>query len=616
MCMAPLVEIVENKETSEFYPTPKELVDRMLEKIDWKKVETVLEPSAGKGDILRGIARKFDGRYVNVDAIELDPNLRALLKYNFSEEAEQQIEKSKDAILKARGPFSEQNWRTRMYSYYDDKDRIRYDYPEEEQEQLKELDDQKKGFFPCGIHVVHDDFLTYTAYKQYNAIVMNPPFSNGDKHLLKALEMQKTGGQIACLLNAETLKNPYTTVRKHLLDLLTKYNADIEYIPSAFADAERSTNVEVALVYVDIPYSDEDGVLSIYDRLKKEEHYEEPTYEDARALEVTDFIAAIVNRYKLEIEAGIELIKTYNRMKPYLHNTIDGAENTCRYGGSIIQLKDCAWHDLTINAYVRDVRLKYWTALLKNKKITGKLTSTLQQAYSQRVANYADYDFSEFNILTLVAEMNANIKSGVEAEIDKMYDKLTEEHSYYPECQKNRHLFTGWKTNKAWKIDKKCILPVYGVFDGWDGKPRVYDAYNALSDIERVLNFFDGHMSAEVDLAGQLDRYFRTGITKNIPCKFFNVTFYKKGTVHIVFTCPELIDRYNIYMAKQRNWLPPCYGTKQYEEMSAEEQAVVDSFQGKDAYEKVMSRPDYYLASPAAGTDVLRLETKDSQKTA
>ena len=37
--------------------------------------------------------------------------------------------------------------------------------------------------------VVHNDFLTYETWKEYDAIIMNPPFSNGCKHLLKALEM-------------------------------------------------------------------------------------------------------------------------------------------------------------------------------------------------------------------------------------------------------------------------------------------------------------------------------------------------------------------------------------------------------------------------------------------
>ncbi len=37
---------------SEFYPTPKKLIDKMLEGTDLSMVFSVLEPSAGKGDIV------------------------------------------------------------------------------------------------------------------------------------------------------------------------------------------------------------------------------------------------------------------------------------------------------------------------------------------------------------------------------------------------------------------------------------------------------------------------------------------------------------------------------------------------------------------------------------
>ena len=65
-----------------------------------------------------------------------------------------------------------------------------------------------------GYPVVHDNFLTFHTYKQYDLIVMNPPFSEGDKHLMKALNLMRHGGDIICILNAETVRNPYTNIRK------------------------------------------------------------------------------------------------------------------------------------------------------------------------------------------------------------------------------------------------------------------------------------------------------------------------------------------------------------------------------------------------------------------
>ena len=44
----------------QFYPTPESLVDKMINKVDWSAVTSILEPSADKGDILAGIQRYND----------------------------------------------------------------------------------------------------------------------------------------------------------------------------------------------------------------------------------------------------------------------------------------------------------------------------------------------------------------------------------------------------------------------------------------------------------------------------------------------------------------------------------------------------------------------------
>lgn len=600
--MSNVTSYVEDKQTSEFYPTPEKLVNRMLSKVKWEPVQTILEPSAGKGDIVRGIAmtpmRDYQQDRLDVDCIEIDQNLRAILKYSFSEEAKREILDKRAAIIKSRASYGKKQWDTGRYTYYDEATRTDKPFPDREQFQLEQYDRQLNGFIKKGIHVVHDDFLTYTPYKHYDLIVMNPPFSCGARHLLKAIEMQQSGGQIVCLLNAETLRNPYTAERKRLAALLEQYGAEIEYIEDAFTDAERRAVVDTALISIQIPFSADEG-RSLFDQIARAKQYSEPDPEEHMEIEVTDMIQMIVNRYRTEIEAGLELLRIYRRMLPHLNRDLN------EKGYPIIYLTNSDHREITVNEYVKSVRLKYWEALLKNEKFVGKLTSKLQTKYRERVRSYSDYDFSEFNIYALLAEMNAEIKTGIEDEIGSMYDRLTEEHSFYPECSKNKHLYDGWKTNKAWKIDKKCILPCYGVYDQWDYKPRKYEAYNVLSDIERILNFFDGNMTADVDLSNTIEQSFSLGITKNVKCKFFDATFYKKGTVHIVFTCPELIDRFNIYAAQQRGWLPPSYGKKQYKDMDAEEKAVVDSFQGEAAYAKVMQNPSYYLAAPVKAQNLL-----------
>jgi len=43
----------------DFYPTPKHLIDKMLLGIDLRKFNSILEPSAGKGDIVDAITEKL-----------------------------------------------------------------------------------------------------------------------------------------------------------------------------------------------------------------------------------------------------------------------------------------------------------------------------------------------------------------------------------------------------------------------------------------------------------------------------------------------------------------------------------------------------------------------------
>ena len=583
-----LMDLVEDETTSEFYPTPKALAEKMVALVNWKIVSTVLEPSAGKGDILKAVAREVRNNYfrdeIDVDCIEADANLRQILSYNFSDERKRSINDTINELKK--------NAEKKALS-------------DKERDKLASLNEELSSFFSNGIRIVGDDFLAYNPFKRYDLLIMNPPFSEGDKHLLKALEMQKNGGQVICLLNAETIYNPYTKTRRELVKLLEKYNYKCEFVQNAFCSAERSTAVEVALISVNIPYVQEES--DIYERMKKAEHCEEYENCDYSALEVTDFIQMIIAKYRAECRTGLEVIRQYKAALPYLQNEFG------EHSFPIIKLTlNGKSGEMSENKFLKSVRYKYWKALLANPKFVGKLTSKLQSEYSQKVYELSEYEFDKYNITTLATQMNAQIKSGIEDEIEAMFDRMTEKHSYYPEFLNNRHYFNGWRTNKVYKVEKKVILPCYGIFSRYDGTPSTYAAYEILADIERIFNFLDGNMTREVDLRSQIDFYFHKGITRNIHCKYFDVTFYKKGTVHITFTNAKLVERFNIYVTKRKGWLPPSYGKKSYKSMDADEKVVVDEFQGEKVYDEVMINHSYYFAPVTSNNNFLALDTAEA----
>lgn len=565
----------------QFYPTPPSVAKKMLEGIKWDQIETILEPSAGKGDLILAAAEAFyDSRgyrhgSLDVDAVEIDPNLRAICKYNFSEEKRKQ-----------------------------------YSYDDREHKILSRVD----------LHMVHDDFLTYSTYKKYDLILMNPPFVNGDKHLLKALEMQKNGGSIVCLLNAETIRNPHSFSRRYLNQKLEELNADIEFIEDAFStDAERKARVDVAIIKAYIPPVVHDSTF--FDRMKKAVDEEYTPDEEITALVPSGTIDQAICRYKAEVAATMEFIKEYEALKPYIYDSFDSD-----YKSSILSLvvkHDSTYSGFNMKGYMKLVRLKYWRQLFKNDEFTGKLTSNLRERFMAEVEKMADYEFSAFNIKQIMVEMNAAMQQGVIDTIHDLFEKLTAKHSWYPECEKTIHYYDGWKTNKAHKIGKKCIIPtnVFGSYS-WDSSDLdERRAYSVLSDIEKAFNYLDGgyFKGNRYNLESFIHEAKMSGQTRNIECTYFKVDLYKKGTIHIKFR-PEampLVDRLNIFAAKDKNWLPPNYGKTSYQNMNEEEKAVVDSFNGdgtegsgEKAYTDIMREGQYYLSSPT--NTMLALETSQA----
>ncbi len=173
----------------DFYPTPAALLDAVTAGVRWEALGTVLEPEAGMGDIVEYVMKRYRMR----TDCELDVDCV-------------ELDPALQKILRQKG-----------------------------------------------YRLVHDDFLTYQTHKQYDLIIMNPPFSNGAAHLTKALQMQEDGGNIICILNAETIRNPWTNERKALVTRLGQLNAQISYMEGGFVHADRPTDVEIAVVKVSVP---------------------------------------------------------------------------------------------------------------------------------------------------------------------------------------------------------------------------------------------------------------------------------------------------------------------------------------------------------------------------
>ena len=534
---------------NDFYPTPSTLIDKLLSGIKVREVGSILEPSAGKGDICDHIKKQFDSwsvRKPEIDCIEINPDLRHILKgkeYN----------------------------------------------------------------------VIHDDFLTFETFKNYGLIVANFPFSDGEKHLAKALQLlERSGGVLRCIVNAETIRNPYTKTREAVNTKLSLLGADVEYLSGEFKNAERPTGVEIALIKLEVEKHQEPSI--ILDSLKQAEDVNEETQHESLAQ--TGFMQPMVARFNLECRAGVKLINEYFSLKPYIMNQIPRKDRDDKpyimnqiprkdrddYSSPLIELRIKDGHDRTqaetINTYLQGVRFKYWSALINDPRFSRAYTSNVIKDLHQKLEELKQCDFSVFNIQELEREMQSKIADGVEAAILSLFDEMSRKYTWYSETEGNIHYFNGWASNKAHKINKKVILPING-FSSYSTKPKI-DTYGSiqekLQDITKVFNYLSDVKTDVPRLVGSAIEFANNYQDfKNIDLQYFDVTFYKKGTCHIKFKDARLLEKFNIFGSQRKGWLPPAYGKKSYQDMTREEKEIVNEFQGRERYEEILKNSEYYL---------------------
>lgn len=505
------------KDNPDLYPTPEWLVKKMLSKVDFRnqKIKNILEPSAGLGHIIDYINRDMNRHSsYNISAIEIDNNCRSQL------------------LLK-------------------------------------------------NINVIDSDFLAYNGLEQFDLIIANFPFSDGDKHLHKALDVLFSG-QIVCLLNAETIKNPFSNSRKSLIQKLNKLNASIEYIENAFVDAERKTGVETALIYIEKYQKVETEIFN--NMTSSEDEFED--LKESNAIATRDNITNIVLRYNQDKEAItnqiMDFYKNFKKVSKYLTLAVVG-EDIQRHSSSVSQ----ETKDLTelmkskLNYFATKLKRDYWLEAMKLNEISSKLTSKKKRELSSKLNQYANMDFTENNIKIFIENLIFEYPKMIDEAINDMFDKFTE-HAFRDirngnnEYKANIHLYNGWKTNQAYKVNKKIILPFYV---GWSGITSLSgDQQEFLDDIDLVFNYFDDK-NIENELLEYKDKYsynnqqlstkqtskivsvnLSYGESKNIKTRYFTIAVYKKGTMHFVFNDLELLRKFNIYVAKKRGWLPSNYG--------------------------------------------------------
>lgn len=389
-----------------------------------------------------------------------------------------------------------------------------------------------------GFRVIHDDFLTFTPRAHYKAIIMNPPFSEGARHLLHALHIMERGGEVRCILNAETIRNPCTNERKELAALLAKYNARITYKQGAFTHAARKTAVEVALVFVTIPPAPPVSRIRLELNAETTQRYQAAP--ELAALVNNDPLTAAVERYNAAADGLARLYEEYDG--------ISSLFTLPKKQGDSSAPAPCVSLTKSYNNALCDLRAIYWEQLFDLPQIRDAMTQTMQNDYHKRLNDLRHYDFTPYNILTVREEISRNIVSNIESEIIRLFDDWTSTH--YADYSKNIHYYNGWCTNSAYKVNKRVIFRcnAYSVYSD-DFCPTFTE--DEIANIEKTLHFLDTNGTAYNgdDLRATLKAAEASGQTTKIKLHYFTATFYKKRHLsHRVYQrrCAEILQHLRI----------------------------------------------------------------------
>ena len=440
------------------------------------------------------------------------------------------------------------------------------------------------------IKVIDEDFLAYSGPDKFDLIIANPPFDNGARHLLKAIEIMYRG-QIIFLLNAETLRNINSNIRKQLMQKLEDLNADIEWIQDAFKTAERPTGVEVALINIIIERDIEDDLFTgVDDKASKASETVEDVYEVSTGKNIPELVTQYNRLIKIGTDTIVSYYQNYKEISGYISLHI--GEDKCRYADDMTGKMQSH-----LNSLLEKARYNYWRRVLELNVVRKRMTADKYKKFEHLMNQRCDMDFTENNIRSFILNLIDGYENTLTEAVIEIFDLFTR-HGYRDDDirEKNTHLFNGWKTNNAFKVCKKVIVPIYcnsgfgGPFRNFGRWNLDYQAAAIFRDIDIVMNYFDG-MRGYTSIEDAINEAFDNFQSTKIKSTYFTITCYKKGTAHLIFNNADILRRFNVAACKGKGWLPPDYGYKTYKELDCKSKDTIDSFEGAKSYKKNFNQP-------------------------
>jgi len=261
--------------------------------------------------------------------------------------------------------------------------------------------------------VIGHDFLQIKSEQisHVQMIVMNPPFTQQDQHILHAWEIAPAGCRIVSLCNYSTYSNDRRSMRRTLRQLVTDHGS-IDTLGMCFTVAERTTDIEIGLIKLLKPGGGYEQEFQGFFMFEEEE---------AQASGVMPYnaIRDLVNRY-------VEAIKIFDRQ-------LDTARDLHQIMVGYFDLEIA----MTINreghaerrlTFVKDLQKSGWKYIFNKLGLEKYSTKGLKEDINKFVESQLKVPFTMRNIYRMLEIVIATTTQRMDKALLEVFDRLTLHH--------------------------------------------------------------------------------------------------------------------------------------------------------------------------------------------
>lgn len=425
-----------------------------------------------------------------------------------------------------------------------------------------EINNKLRPILAQKCELIGSDFLQVTAEQisHIDLIVMNPPFSADEKHILHAWDIAPEGCEIVALCNSNTLFNTYSSARRELAEVI-KLNGMSQDFDQAFQNAERKTDVRVYCIHLYKPRTgthEFDGFFDI----------EEDEQESMNSGIVRyDYAQDLVSKYKDAVEQFDSVQEASKRINEVCESI---GSKTIKFGAH--RRNDNGHYDDSVinrDMFKKQLQKDAWQSLFRKFKMDKYVTDKVIQDLNRAIEITENMPFTVKNIYKL-------IQSLVGTHNDRMQQVLVEAFEHI--CSLSAENSTAgekWKTNSDYMVNRRFIVPYITRYDtrwpnhyvqtGYGSRFNSNDVMKALcnltgEDYNKMISlnsFIYEHnipWGEWVDWVNVERDYQGNVIAKH---GFFRIRGYKKGTMHFEFIDEDVWYKFNQAVAKIKGWQLP-----------------------------------------------------------